>query len=295
MPTPAPLPSPSIHLPDSPPPRMPPRPLRAACWAGPPTATPQTAERACRHPTRPGSLCRSPHAPQLLPVVAPHHISTSLPSSRPAPTYRRHGSPTQRHALVEGQDGPAPPRTALLTVAVPQRHCDGPWRRGTSGSDRRQPGWTAPPTAGSQHPTAQPRTGTAPCRRTGTCAVGVHDAQGPLCTVPRSCPSHMHPNRRPAIFRPTGLSGPPPHLGYCRGPPAASSPWCSEPAAQGGSQAWSSPPPTEGWRVQMFRRRNDGSAGGGGTARRISRRWARPKTRFGFYGWRPLMRGLWAR
>ena len=222
-------------------------------------------------PTRPGSLCRSPHAPRPLPVVSPDPIPTRLPSSRPAPTHRRHGSPTQRHTPAEGQDGPAPPRTALLTVAVPQRHCDGPWRRGTSGSDRRQPGWTAPPTAGSQHPTAQPRTGTAPCRRTGTCAVGVHDAQGPLCTVPRSCPSHMHPNRRPAIFRPTGLSGPPPHLGYCRGPPAASSPWCSEPAAQGGSQAWSSPPPTEGWRVQMFRRRNDGSAGGGGTARRISR------------------------
>ena len=136
----------------------------------PPTAPQQTAERACRRPTRPGSLCRSPHAPRPLPVVAPRPIPTPPPSSRPAPTHRRHGSPTQRHTPAEGQDGPAPPRTALLTVAVPQRHCNGPWRRGTSGSDRRRPGWTVPPTGGSQHPTAQPRSarrrpaGPAPAR-----------------------------------------------------------------------------------------------------------------------------------
>ena len=244
---------------------------RAPPAGPPPTAPAQTAERACRRPTRPGSLYRPPHARQPLPVVAPDPISTPLPSSRPAPTHRRHGSPTQRHTPAEGQDGPAPPRTALLTVTVPQRHCDGPRRLGTSGSDRRQPGWTAPPTAGSQHPTAQPPTGTAPCRRTGTCAVGVHDAQDPLCTAPRSSPSHMHPTRRPAIVRPTGLSGPAQHLGCCRGPPAASSPRCSEPAGRGGSPAGPSQPTTEGRRCQIYRRRNDGSAGGGAKARRISR------------------------
>ena len=37
---------------------------------------------------------------------------------------------------------------------------------------------------------------------------------------PAVCHRCIYSTRRPAIFRPTGLSGPAPHLGYCRGPPS---------------------------------------------------------------------------
>jgi hypothetical protein len=204
----------------------------------------------------------TPHAPWLpLPVAArptaasrgrptPHTHSpavlstcTDPPASRQPHAAPHPGGGARRtratsHGPADRQGAPAPLRRPTAPLDV----CKQP---SATGLDCAANGGLPAP----HRPTSKR---TAPSRRTGTCAVGVHDAHDPLSAAPRSSPSHMHPTRRPAILRPTGLSGPPPHLGYCRGPPAASSPWCSEAAAQGGSPARPSPPPTEGWGVQMY-------------------------------------------
>ena len=155
--------------------------------ARPPTAPAQTAEWACRRPTRPGSLHRSPHAPQLLPVVAPHPHTHSpavfLPRTHPTASRQPHAAPPPRW---RGKTGPAPPRTNLPFATMRWRHSDGPRHCGTYGSDHGHPGLTALTTGGSRDPTAQPPTGTAPSRQAGTCTVGAHDEDDSLCATPPS-------------------------------------------------------------------------------------------------------------
>ena len=223
----------------------------------------------------------TPHAPWLPPQVAarptaasrsrptPHTHSPAvfLPRTHPTASRQPHAAPppgggarrvrAASHELAVRHDALAPLRRPTTLWDVWKR----PWAPGLDCTDHRG-------LSGPHRPTPN---------RHGAVPPGRHLHGGrtrrlrPPVRYPPVSPPRMYSTRRPAIVRPTGLSGPAQHLGCCRGPPAASSPRCSEPSGRGGSPAGPSQPTTEGRRCQIYRRRNDGSAGGGAKARRISR------------------------
>ena len=209
--------------------------------------------------TPPGCFLWSSHAPYPPPCrcLDTHRPTGVMAAPRSAtPRWRGKTDPRHSHGPADRHSAPAPLRwpTAPWDVWKPLS---------ATGLDCAAGGGLPPPPPPNPDAHSRPAR-PAPARwacttRTTPCALSPgpaprtrtrpdeqrsSDPLGPYCR-PRTSDA--------AVVRP-------PHP--ARGAPSA--------PPQGGSRAWQRPP-TEGRGVQMYRRRNDGSAGDGGTARRVSR------------------------
>ena len=258
----------------------------------------------CRLAWCPRTGVPTPHAPWLPLPVAARPLAASC--GRPTPHTRPPAvalTRTDPPASWQPRAAPHPgggarrtraTRTALPTATVRLRHSDGPQRRGTSGSHCRQLGWTAPPAGGSRPPRRPTpmRTAVPPDRH-------LRGGRARRARPPVRCP----PDQPLAHVPDPTNSDRQTHWAPIAAPAPRMLPWCArriQRVVLRARRPKAAPGPGKDRRRRdgEFRCTDGGTTAARGTGGRHGAslgRWARPKTRFGFYGWRPRLRGSRAR